>query len=74
MPFLNFLSCNSTNGILPRTSEMDFKIDVGFGGCAVNRYTMLAASDPQIVHVLGLKGSSLTFFGFGQCPIFETIG
>lgn len=55
MPFLNFLDCNSIYGILPCTSEMGFKIDVDFGACAVNIYTMLAVSGPQIVPVLSLK-------------------
>lgn len=44
MPFLNFLDCNSTYGILPCTSEKGIKIDVDFGACAVNIYMMLAAS------------------------------
>lgn len=47
MPFLNFLDCNSTYGILPGTSEKGIKIDVDFGACAVNIYTMLAASGPH---------------------------
>lgn len=61
MPFLNFLDCNSTYGILACASEMGIKIDVDFGACAVNIYTMLAASGPQKVPVLGQEGSSLTF-------------